>query len=41
MRFVFVVDLQDTHFQSQHIYRVEWQPGDKGFIEWYDSSGVM
>ena len=28
------VDLDDTHFQSQHVYRVEWQPGEGGYLEW-------
>lgn len=31
--------LQDEHFQSHHIYRLEWQPGDAeggdGYLEWY------
>ena len=31
-------DLEGTHFENHHTYRLEWQPGDKeggGFLEWY------
>jgi hypothetical protein len=27
--------LYDTHFQEHHVYRLEWQPGDEGYLEWY------
>lgn len=36
------LDLEDTHFQSFHKYRVEWQPGPEGYIEWYlDDNFIM
>jgi len=28
-------NIQPTHFQHQHIYRIEWQPGDDGYIQWF------
>ena len=28
-------ELEDTHFESQHVYRVEWQPGENGYLYWY------
>ncbi|CAM9695634.1 unnamed protein product [Chrysoparadoxa australica] len=27
--------LANTHFKKQHIYRVEWESGDSGYIRWY------
>ena len=27
--------LEETHFKQQHIYRLEWQPGDEGYLDWY------
>jgi len=27
--------LKSTHFGEQHIYRVEWYPGSKGYLRWY------
>jgi len=27
-------DLQSTHFEEQHVYRLEWQPGPSGYLEW-------
>jgi beta-glucanase (GH16 family) len=27
--------LEPTHFEDQHVYRLEWQPGEKGYIKWY------
>jgi len=35
-------NLRDEHFQSQHIYRLEWQPGAQGYLEWYlDDEFIM
>lgn len=31
-------DLNDTHFEQQNLYRLEWQPGKRGgvgFLRWY------
>jgi hypothetical protein len=28
-------DLTKQHFDEQHVYRVEWQPGEEGYIAWY------
>ena len=28
-------NLYATHFEDQHIYRLEWVPGPQGFIKWY------
>ncbi|CAM9192800.1 unnamed protein product [Chrysoparadoxa australica] len=27
--------LQKTHFEEDHLYRLEWQPGDEGYLAWY------
>ena len=27
--------LKPTHFEDHHVYRVEWQPGATGHLEWY------
>lgn len=27
-------NIQPTHFQDQHVYRVEWVPGPEGYIVW-------
>lgn len=27
--------LNDTHFTYNHRYRIEWQPGNGGYLEWY------
>ena len=27
--------LEETHFDNQHIYRLEWQPGATGYLNWY------
>ena len=29
------LDLEQTHFDSHHVYRIEWQPGPYGYIDWY------
>jgi hypothetical protein len=33
------MQLNDTHYQDQHIYRVEWEPpnddGEGGYVRWY------
>eukprot|EP00600_Ochromonadales_sp_CCMP1393_P003710 CAMPEP_0174993998 /NCGR_PEP_ID=MMETSP0004_2-20121128/23383_1 /TAXON_ID=420556 /ORGANISM="Ochromonas sp., Strain CCMP1393" /LENGTH=562 /DNA_ID=CAMNT_0016248169 /DNA_START=58 /DNA_END=1746 /DNA_ORIENTATION=- len=29
------MNLRPTHFESQHVYRVEWQPGRGGYLYWY------
>lgn len=28
-------NLMPTHFEDQHIYRMEWVPGPEGYIHWY------
>ena len=28
--------LKPTHFEDHHVYRVEWQPGATGHLEWYE-----
>ena len=33
------LDLAATHFDSQHIYRIEWQPGPHGYFEWCITRG--
>jgi len=40
------IGLSDTHFQNQHIYRVEWEPpqedGTGGYVKWYvDGKAVL
>ena len=27
--------LEETHFDRHHVYRLEWQPGPKGYLDWY------
>lgn len=27
--------LGEEHFESQHVYRVEWKAGPEGYISWY------
>ncbi|RYY87743.1 hypothetical protein EON63_03560 [archaeon] len=27
--------LNSSHFTSQHIYKLEWQPGARGYLHWY------
>ena len=27
--------LEETHFDQQHVYRLEWQPGPTGYLDWY------
>ncbi|CAM9999171.1 unnamed protein product, partial [Choristocarpus tenellus] len=27
--------LHETHFGSFHTYRVDWEPGEEGYIRWY------
>ena len=27
--------LKETHFTELHKYRLEWQPGKDGYIQWY------
>lgn len=27
--------LQEDHFQKMHRYRLEWEPGDGGYLRWY------
>ena len=29
------VALNETHFSSQHVYKLEWQPGAEGYLYWY------
>jgi hypothetical protein len=31
----YIVDLEDTHFDRHHVYRIEWQPGPNGFLDWW------
>ena len=34
--------LNRTHFESAHVYRVEWEPGPKGFIDfWVDDTFIF
>ena len=28
-------NLAATHFESHHVYRLEWEPGIDGYLEWY------
>lgn len=28
-------NLTESHFTSQHVYRLEWETGPEGFLEWY------
>ncbi len=30
-----LVQLQMDHFDSMHTFRLEWQPGPRGYIRWY------
>ncbi len=35
-------ELEDTRFQSHHLYRIEWQPGPDGYLDWYlDDDFIM
>lgn len=37
-----LIDLNNSHFQSHHRYRIEWQPGPSGYLEWYlDDNFIM
>jgi hypothetical protein len=29
------IGLQETHFSSQHVYTLDWQPGAEGHLYWY------
>ena len=28
-------NLRETHFKQTHKYRLEWIPGEQGYIKWY------
>jgi len=30
-----MVSITDSHFKEMHTFRLEWQPGEDGFINWY------
>lgn len=30
-----MVQLNESHFEQMHTFRLEWQPGDDGYIRWY------
>ena len=30
-----ITDIGETYFNSYHKYRLEWQPGENGYVEWY------
>lgn len=30
-----MVQLNESHFNSFHTFRLEWQPGDDGYVHWY------
>jgi hypothetical protein len=27
-------NIEPTHFDDQHVYRIEWVPGQNGYIQW-------
>ena len=33
--------LEETHFDSHHTYRLEWQPGPHGYLDWYIDDGFL
>lgn len=33
-----MVQLDDTHFRDMHTFRIEWQPGEGGYVHWYSDS---
>lgn len=30
-----MVQLNESHFEKMHVFRLEWQPGDDGYLRWY------
>lgn len=30
-----MAQLNASHFENMHVFRLEWQPGDDGYIRWY------
>lgn len=33
--------ISKTHFKDFHTYKVEWQPGPAGYIEWYMDDALL
>jgi hypothetical protein len=33
--------LEETHFDTHHTYRLEWQPGPNGYLDWYIDDGFL
>lgn len=33
--------LEETHFDRHHTYRLEWQPGPQGYLDWYIDDGFL
>jgi hypothetical protein len=29
------LDIEDSHFERHHNYKLEWQPGKDGYLYWY------
>ena len=32
---IIIEDLDATHFDRHHVYRIEWQPGRNGYLNWW------
>lgn len=30
-----MAQLNESHFENMHVFRLEWQPGDDGYLRWY------
>jgi beta-glucanase (GH16 family) len=30
-----MAQLNESHFQGMHVFRLEWQPGEDGYLRWY------
>lgn len=33
-----MVQLDHSHFRDMHTFRIEWQPGEDGYVHWYSDS---
>lgn len=33
--------LNQSHFNSQHVYKIEWQPGLNGYLYWYLDNEIV
>lgn len=33
-----MVQLDESHFRDMHTFRIEWQPGEDGYVHWYSDS---